>query len=68
MKNQKKQLKSRSYLVNLEPERDMLTLVISDTYVDGEQERYDQDFNLRVMPLEMAMQIVCTMINPPKSK
>ncbi len=68
MKNQKKQLKSRSYLVNLESERNMLTLVISDTYIDGEQERYDQDFNLLVMPLEMAMQIVCTMINPPKSK
>lgn len=67
MKSQKT-IKTRSFSIyqNFEARKIELSCVI--TFTDECSETFYQELNLDIMPFEMAMQIVCSLINPTPKK
>lgn len=71
-KSNSKSLIRRSSVIQLFPEKK--ELILSTTAVLGipgnpeshEEYHEEQVFNLEVVPYEMAMQVICSLINPQK--
>ena len=54
--------------ITVDTENRNLSLKVTIDYSDGTSDMFVQDFNLNVMPYDMAMSVVCSLINPQKSQ
>ena len=50
----------------MDTEARLLSLVIVNVYQDGGSDEFRQDFNMNVMPYDMAMSVICSLINPQR--
>lgn len=66
MKTPSKTIIRRESLITLDVEKRKLTLRVNLTDNTNIIENFSQDFNLDVIPYEMAMSVICTLINPQK--
>ena len=48
----------------MDTETRILSLEISQLYTDNTIDHFKQDFNMNVMPYDMAMSVICSLINP----
>lgn len=64
MKTCKKIVKSRKSVITMDTETRILSLEISQLYTDNTIDHFKQDFNMNVMPYDMAMSVICSLINP----
>ena len=61
-------VKTRVSTITMDTENRTLALDIRQTYTDNFEETFSQSFNLNVMPYDMAMSVICSLINPSKQK
>lgn len=54
--------------ITVDTENRNLSLKVTIDYSDGTSDMFVQDFNLNVMPYDMAMSVICSLINPQKSQ
>lgn len=66
MKSQKLVV-GRTSIIEMDTESRTLSLDIVNRYKDGTDDNFRQEFNLMVMPYDMAMSVICSLINPQKS-
>lgn len=66
MKTPSKTIIRRESFITLDVEKRKLELRIVLTDNNNAVEDFHQDFNLDVIPYEMAMSVVCSLINPQK--
>ena len=52
--------------ITVDTENRNLSLKVIIDYSDGTSDMFVQDFNLNVMPYDMAMSVICSLINPQK--
>lgn len=52
--------------ITVDTENRNLSLKVTIDYSDGTSDMFVQDFNLNVMPYDMAMSVICSLINPQK--
>ena len=64
MKTNQKIVKSRKSVITMNTESRILSLEISQQYTDDTVDHFQQDFNMNVMPYDMAMSVICSLINP----
>lgn len=64
MKTSQKIVKSRKSVITMDTETRTLSLEISQQYTDDTVDHFRQDFNMNVMPYDMAMSVICSLINP----
>ena len=64
MKTSQKIVKSRKSVITMDTETRILSLEISQLYTDDTIDHFRQDFNMNVMPYDMAMSVICSLINP----
>lgn len=53
--------------IEMNTESRILSLEVVNRYQDGSDDKFHQEFNLMVMPYDMAMSVICSLINPQKS-
>ena len=68
MKPTVKKLKSRVVTITTNSEAGILSLEITNVNVDDTTDRFVQEFNLSVMPYDMVMSVICSLINPVERK
>ena len=66
MKTQSNPVIFRDSLISLDVKARKLTLKLVLTRDDKSAEDFSQEFNLDVIPYEMAMSVICSLINPQK--
>lgn len=64
MKKDIKTIKSRTFEISQNPELRRITLCTHVEFTDESVLDECQDFNLSVVPFEMAMSVICSIINP----
>lgn len=64
MKTNQKIVKSRMSTIYMDTEMLTLSLEITQRYTDDTADHFRQDFNMNVMPYDMAMSVICSLINP----
>lgn len=52
--------------ITVDTENRNLSLKVTIDYSDGTADMFVQEFNLNVMPYDMAMSVICSLINPQK--
>ena len=62
----KKIIVTRTSTITMNTETKRLDLYITNRYVDGTEDSFIQDFNLEVVPYDMAMSVICSLINPTR--
>lgn len=62
----KKIIITRTSTITMDTERKVLGLSITNRYTDGTEDSFFQDFNLEVVPYDMAMSVICSLINPTR--
>ena len=62
----KKIVKTRISTITMDSETKRLSLLITNGYTDGTDESFVQSFNLEVIPYDMAMSVICSLINPTR--
>lgn len=67
MKVQPKSIVRRESVITLDVEQRRLLLKLVITNSDGKVDCFEQSFNLDVIPYEMAMSVVCSLINPQRN-
>ena len=68
MKTNVKKVAKRIVTITANTEKNILTLDITNFYVDDTSDLFTQEFNLSVMPYDMAMSVICSLINPVERK
>lgn len=61
-----KMISKRTSTITMDTEARLLSLVIVNVYQDGGSDEFRQDFNMNVMPYDMAMSVICSLINPQR--
>lgn len=56
----------RTSTIEMNTESRILSLEIVNRYQDDSYDKFRQEFNLMVMPYDMAMSVICSLINPTK--
>lgn len=67
MKTQSKSIARRESVITLDVESRKLSLKLIISNSDGKVDCFEQLFNLDVMPYEMAMSVICSLINPQRN-
>ena len=68
MKPTVKKVARRVVTIDTNSEAASLCMKITNHYVDDSEDVFVQDFNLSVMPYDMAMSVICSLINPVERK
>lgn len=68
MKPTVKKVARRVVTIDTNSEAASLSMKITNHYVDDSEDVFTQDFNLSVMPYDMAMSVICSLINPVERK
>ena len=68
MKTNVKKVTKRIVTISTNTEKNILSLDITNFYVDDTSDLFSQEFNLSVMPYDMAMSVICSLINPVERK
>ena len=68
MKPTVKKVARRVVTIDTNSEAASLCMKITNYYVDDSEDVFVQDFNLSVMPYDMAMSVICSLINPVERK
>ena len=63
-----KKVARRIVTIITDTEKNILTLEITNYYEDDTSYLFTQEFNLSVMPYDMAMSVICSLINPVERK
>lgn len=62
-----KSLTARKFVITQDVESSKISLAIEISFDDNTSERHLQVFDLKVMPYDMAMSVICSLINPPRN-
>lgn len=66
MKTPNKTIIRRESVIDLDVESRKLSLKLVVTNSDNKVDCFEQAFNLDVIPYEMAMSVICSLINPQR--
>lgn len=62
-----KSLTKRKFVITQDVELSEISLAIEISFDDDTFEKHLQIFDLKVMPYDMAMSVICSLINPPRN-
>lgn len=62
----KKIIRYRTSTIKMDTDKKSLDLLVTNIYIDGTNESFSQNFNLEVVPYDMAMSVICSLINPTR--